>query len=211
MKRTLGVSARVLLVPRVGLAKLSGAFTRRACDVSTSSVTVCAVACLSALSVLPATAASASPAAEQRVDGELATLDEVSLFPNAITADLANRLAPTTNGAVSFAFDVEAGTVGGFFSLSNRPVPGKLGTGQGQDTYALVFLDKPMGAAGAKVLLRVDEHIQSVERGTVPTGARSVHVYATHGTGRTFRYVAARCDQTEQVERNNCYLNLGLQ
>ncbi|HVE69219.1 MAG TPA: hypothetical protein VNB64_11610 [Solirubrobacteraceae bacterium] len=145
---------------------------------------------LGAAAVAPAT--SAAPSARQVQDGSVRTLQEVpvSAMP-AQVLDAHNAGRPVLNGLITYSFNVDRRTVGGKFVVAGRR-PDELGTAQGSETYGIVFLNKPVGQTGAKIVAVIDEHVSKPETGRVPAAARSAYVYATHGINRFFRYSAAR-------------------
>ena len=153
-------------------------------------MTALALLAASAAVAVPAAAAPAAAPAGQKVDGHVATLLEAPLHLAQPTIDAHQAAAPRTDGAVTWAFDVAPATRGKRFDLRERIDPSRPGTATGQSTYGVVFLDRPLGQTGAKVVGVVDEQINGAETGTVPTAARSAYVYATHGLNRSFRYTA---------------------
>lgn len=133
---------------------------------------------------------AAGRAPGQTVDGHVATLLEVPLHLSQATIDAHQIGAPRTNGTVTFAFDVRNDTRQRPFHLADRHDASRPGTASGQDTYGIVFLDRPLGQVGARVVAVVDREVAGVEHGIVPDTARSAYVYATHGLNRSFRYRA---------------------
>lgn len=137
-----------------------------------------------------AQAAQAAAEPTQDVLGELATPLEVPVTTTQQGIDAHQALTPLANGLVTWSFAVRPETRGGRFSLGEGP-PGDLpGTSAGLSTFGIVFLDRPMGELGAKVLLVVDERVNGVESGAVPARAQSAFVYTTHGLNRVFHYRA---------------------
>ena len=137
-------------------------------------------------------AAQAAPVT-QEVDGSVAVVygSLLTLGPQALVdaQSASHRLA---NGHLTYGFDLDRRTVGGRFSLGERRDPLFPST-TSQDTYGVVFLDRPLGQPGARVVAHVDEHPgDGVETGTVPAEARSAYVYAHHGLNKSFRYTATR-------------------
>lgn len=141
---------------------------------------------------LPAAGRSvAAPPARQQVDGSVAVVygSVLALGPQAVV-DLHNSSHRYVNGHLTYGFDLDRRTAGGRFSLGERRDPVRPST-TSQDTYGVVFLDRPLGQTGARVVAHVDDHPgDGVETGTVPPSARSAYVYATHGLNKSFRYTA---------------------
>ena len=154
--------------------------------------TLAAASALVALTGAAAAAAPAGKAAPQTVDGHLATFYEAPVHLTQPTLDAHQTAAPRSNGAMTWAFDVAPASRGKRFDLRERRDPAHVDTAAGQSTFGLVFLDRPLGQAGANVVAVVDKQISGPETGTVPAAARSAYVYATHGLDRAFRYRAAR-------------------
>jgi hypothetical protein len=139
-----------------------------------------------------APSALAAPQARQVQDGSVRTLQEVpvSAMP-AVVLDAHNSGRPVLNGLITYSFNLDRRTVGGRFAVTDRRAE-EIGTAQGSESYGIVFLDKPVGQNGAKIVAVVDEHVSKPETGRVPAAARSAYVYATHGINRFFRYTAVR-------------------
>lgn len=141
---------------------------------------------------LPSRGTSAAPV-RQQVDGAVAVVygSVLALGPQ-VVADAHNGSQRYVNGHLTYGFDLDERTVGGRFALGERRDALRPST-TSQDTYGIVFLDRPLGETGAQVLAHVDDHHgDGVETGAVPTGARSAYVYATHGLNKSFRYTATR-------------------
>ena len=129
----------------------------------------------------------------QQVDGSVAVVygSLLSLGPQ-VVVDLHNTSHRYVNGHLTYGFDLDPRTAGGTFSLGERRDPMSPST-TSQDTYGIVFLDRPLGQLGARVVAHVDEHHgDGVETGVVPAAARSAYVYAHHGLNKSFRYTATR-------------------
>lgn len=139
-----------------------------------------------------APSALAAPQARQVQDGSVRALQEipVSAMPQAVL-DAHNQGRPVLNGLITYSFDLDRRTVGGRFAVTDRRAD-QIGTAQGSESYGIVFLDRPVGQSGARVVAVVDEHVSEPEAGRVPPAARSAYVYATHGINRFFRYTAVR-------------------
>lgn len=151
-----------------------------------------ALAAALALVVLPggAAAVAGTPGKPitQTVDGHIATFYEAPIHLTQPSLDAHQSTAPRGNGAMTWAFNIASGTHGKRFDLRERRDPSHVDTASGQSTFGLVFLDRPLGQAGAKVVAVVDKQISGAETGVVPVKARSAFVYATHGLDRVFRY-----------------------
>jgi hypothetical protein len=135
----------------------------------------------------------AAPSATQQVDGSVAVVygSLLSLGPQ-VVADAQSASHRYANGHLTYGFDLDARTLGGRFSLGERRDAVRPST-TSQDTYGVVFLDRPLGQPGARVVAHVDEHHgDGVETGEVPASARSAYVYAHHGLNKSFRYAATR-------------------
>jgi hypothetical protein len=136
---------------------------------------------------------SAAPPVTQQVDGSVAVVygSVVALGPQ-VVADGHNGSQRYVRGHLTYGFDLDERTAGGRFSLAERRDPLRPST-TSQNTYGIVFLDKPLGETGARVVAHVDDHPgDGVESGPVPAEARSAYVYATHGLNKSFRYTGIR-------------------
>lgn len=141
---------------------------------------------------LPAGGRAAAPVTQQ-VDGSVAVVygNLLSLGPQ-VVVDAQSATHRYANGHMTYGFDLDVRTLGGRFSLGERRDPVSPST-TSQDTYGVVFLDRPLGHAGARVVAHVDDHHgDGVETGGVPAAARSAYVYAHHGLNKSFRYTATR-------------------
>jgi hypothetical protein len=144
---------------------------------------------------LPAAGTSEGAAlpVRQQVDGAVAVVygSVLALGPQ-VVADAHNGSQRYVNGHLTYGFDLDERTVGGQFALGERRDSLRPST-TSQDTYGIVFLDKPLGEAGSHEHAHDDDHHgDGVETGLVPAGARSAYVYATHGLNKSFRYTAVR-------------------